>query len=127
MSKQQNLKSALIVDDNKMNTLVLEGMLQPFDLEINITYSGLEAVKILQENSSIGIIFLDLYLPDKDGFETITLIRKLQAYKTTPIIAVSGRVEKNIRERCLTASFNEYLSKPIDYDIFSNLLESLLN
>ena len=125
MLKHQNFKKALVIDDNKINTLLIEGMLQPFDLEIFTAHDGTGALDLLTENQSIDIIYLDLYLPDKDGFEVITHIRNLEAYQKTPIIAISGRVEEDIRERCLQASFNEYLPKPIDYGLFTKVFQSL--
>ena len=47
-------------------------MLQPFDLEIFTVHDGTVALELLTENQSIDIIYLDLHLPDIDGFEVIT-------------------------------------------------------
>ena len=59
------------------------------------------------------LIILDIQLPEMSGIEICQKLRKLDEFKTTPIIAVSALAMKGDKERIVAAGFNEYISKPI--------------
>ena len=59
------------------------------------------------------IIFMDINMPDMDGFEATALIRKLQGIKKNiPIIALTADAMKEDKERCLQEGMNDFISKP---------------
>ncbi len=53
-------------------------------------------------------------MPVMDGYETIRAIRAIDAFKTLPIIAVTGKVVPGEHQRCLDAGANDYIPKPVD-------------
>jgi two-component system cell cycle response regulator DivK len=59
-------------------------------------------------------IILDVQLPDVDGTEVLRRIRKSEAGKTIPVIAMTSYAMAGDKERLLRAGCNEYIEKPID-------------
>src|ERR1041384_7804051 len=71
------------------------------------------------------IIFLDIQMPEMDGYETIAAIRKGEATQGghLPVIALTAHSMSSDRERCLSAGMDDYLSKPIRSDALRSVLE----
>ena len=101
----------LIVEDNIMNQKVMEGYLKRYHLKPTIANNGLEAVEILKRES-FDLIFMDIQMPEMDGYSATMAIRQQMALNT-PIVAMTAYTMTGERERCLAAGMNEYLSKPI--------------
>jgi CheY-like chemotaxis protein len=57
---------------------------------------------------------MDIMMPVMDGYDTIRAIRRLDQFKTLPIIAVTGKVVVGERLRCIDAGANDYVPKPVD-------------
>lgn len=104
--------SFLIVDDSEINLIVLKKIIQKLcpDSKIELLTSGENASKLVQVNK-FDLIFMDLQMPEKDGFETAIEIRKLNT--STPIIAFSADVLKSEIEKCYEVGMNDFISKPI--------------
>ncbi len=109
----------LIVDDNKNNILVLEGVLEDLSVEFCIANSGQDALGILLEEE-IALILLDVQMPEMDGFECASLIKKMKKTRNIPIIfltALSGDDEnlfkgyENGAVDFISKTFNEYVLK----------------
>ncbi len=107
--KTENKKtSILIVDDREENLLVLEELLDDFDLNIIKARSGSEALERLLEYS-FALILMDVQMPGMDGFETAELMRGTARTRDVPIIFVTAinKEEKHI--------FKGYESGAVDY------------
>lgn len=108
-------KKVLIVEDNNVNIIVIQGKLKKFNVQTTCVNSGERAINILQ-NEFFDIVFMDIQMPDIDGFETTKILR---AHKNTlqnpniTIVALTALALKGDREKCLQAGMNDYLSKPI--------------
>jgi signal transduction histidine kinase/CheY-like chemotaxis protein len=109
--EQRRSLNILVAEDNSVNQLVIQGLLKKLGHRVEIVDSGTEAVKRLTE-SSYDLLFLDLFMPGIDGFETSSRIRKAEI--KIPIIALTADIQKGIQDRCIQAGMNGYLSKPID-------------
>ena len=113
---------ALIVDDNKINLSVATGFMEIYGLECDTAMSGLDALEKVQ-NNNYDIIFMDHMMPGMDGVETTRRIRELGgALSRTPIIALTANAVSGVRELLLSASMDDFLSKPIQKDLLKDIL-----
>lgn len=104
----------LIVDDDYRNVFALTALLERAHADVTGVESGPDAIAALKETPDIAIVFMDIMMPVMDGYATIRAIRALDEFKSTPIIAVTGKVVGGERERCLDAGANDYVPKPVD-------------
>lgn len=65
---------------------------------------------------------MDIMMPEMDGFQAMHAIRKDNAFKDLPIIALTAKAMKGDQENCLAAGANDYLAKPIKLDKLLSLL-----
>lgn len=104
--------SILVVEDNKMNQMVLQNSLQYFNCSVTEAENGIEALELLK-HQTFDIILMDIQMPEMDGIEATKIIRnefKLQ----TPIIALTANAFKSEIENCKNAGMNDYVTKPFD-------------
>jgi signal transduction histidine kinase/CheY-like chemotaxis protein len=119
----------LLVDDIEINREIVMAMLEPASLEIECAENGAEAVKLFSEHPErYDIIFMDLQMPEMDGFEATTCIRALDIPKARqiPIVAMTANVFREDIEKCLAAGMNDHLGKPLDFDEVLGLLHRYL-
>ena len=119
-------KKILIVDDDSRNIFVLAAALEEYGAEIIEAEDGKVALKKLQDEVC-DLILMDIMMPVMDGYETIKAIRNNDAIKHIPIIATTAKSLKGDREKCMEAGANDYISKPIDYDVLITLVKAWIN
>lgn len=100
-----------IVEDNADNRLLLQAILgDEFDL---VEYeSGADALKGFAK-SRPDLVLLDISLPGMDGKEILQRIRRDEALRDLPVIALTAHAMAGDREKFLAAGFNDYITKPI--------------
>jgi PAS domain S-box-containing protein len=113
----------LVVEDNVTNQILIEMLLEDLNLSCEIVANGLEALNRAQE-SEYDLILMDENMPVMNGMESTKKIREL-GYKK-PIVAVTANALKGDRERFLESGMDEYISKPIDIERFTNVLKKYL-
>ena len=113
----------LIVDDTKMNLVVVTEFLKDTKLRIDTATSGKEAVQLALQNA-YDVILMDQRMPEMDGEETFREIRRHTegSNLSTPVICLTADAVVGARERYLSKGFTDYLTKPID----STYLEMML-
>ncbi len=111
----------LVVEDNTQNSMLLEDLLQHWGYEVHCALDGQEALDWLGSNSA-DLILLDIQLPGLDGFEVLRRIRIDPVWCQIPVIATTALAMVGDRDRCLAAGMQDYISKPIDYDVLAELL-----
>jgi two-component system, sensor histidine kinase and response regulator len=115
----------LLVEDNEVNQQVATELLENVGAIVRIANDGVEAVKILTEGEghpSFDVVFMDLQMPDMDGFTATRHIRTQPRLQSVPIIAMTAHALVEERQRCLDAGMNDHVSKPIDPDaLFATL------
>ena len=106
----------MIAEDNAINMKLLSAMLVKTGANIIQASDGEEAIRqYLDQN--IDLIFTDVHMPFKDGFQTTQEIRVLEAGKKhTPIVALTAIAMPGDRDKCLEAGMDDYLSKPFKKD-----------
>ncbi len=101
----------LVVEDNEVNQTLAQRLLQGRGAVVTLASSGLEALRLLQEQS-FDVMLLDIQMPEMDGFTLLTHIRAMPEHRTTPILSVTAHATAGDRENCLDKGFNGYVSKP---------------
>jgi signal transduction histidine kinase/DNA-binding response OmpR family regulator len=110
---------ALVVDDVEINREILISLLESTELEISSAENGMEAVKLYGEHPErYDLIFMDVQMPEMDGFEATRRIREMDTpnAKTIPIVAMTANVFREDIEQCLAADMNDHLGKPLDLE-----------
>ena len=103
----------LVVDDTSTNLRVAGKLLEKFGHAVDLAVSGHEAVSAAAK-TSYDLIFMDLHMPEMDGFTAIGRIRAMAGNDgRVPVVALTANVTDGISERCRKAGFDGYLSKPL--------------
>ncbi len=104
----------LLVEDNEINQKMTRALLTRQGYAVDLAANGLEAVKAVQQKK-YDLIFMDVQMPEMDGFEAAQTIRRLDgAVSRTPIIAMTAHALHGDRQRCIDAGMDDYVSKPLD-------------
>jgi PAS domain S-box-containing protein len=100
---------ALVAEDHEVNQQLFKSILQNLGCEVVLAANGLEAVDRAGD-SAPDIIFMDCQMPEMNGYEASTEIRRL-GY-TVPIVAVTASAIKGEKEKCLESGMSDFLTKP---------------
>ncbi len=114
----------LLVDDNAMIQRAHERIVQSLAQKVSLTMSGAEALEVLAKQS-VDLIFMDMEMPEMNGVEATTEIRRRGV--STPIIAVTGNDScENIAE-CRLAGMNGFIAKPMKLALVQAEITRLFN
>jgi signal transduction histidine kinase/DNA-binding response OmpR family regulator len=119
----------LLAEDVEINREIVQTLLEPTKLEIDYAENGKEAVRMFTENpQKYEMIFMDIQMPEMDGYEATRQIRAqdIKVAKSIPIVAMTANVFKEDIEKCLQAGMNSHIGKPIDFDEVLKTLQSFL-
>src|ERR1044071_6695220 len=92
MTSDADQVTILLVDDRPERLLTYQAILEGLNQHLLCAQSGAEALQLLLK-CDVGLVLLDVRMPDMDGFETAALIRDHPRYGTVPIIFVSGTAD----------------------------------
>lgn len=87
--------------------------------------SAEEGLAQLRDHGGIGIVLMDMMMPEIDGYEATKLIRQSWNASELPIIAVTAQAMTGDREKCLSAGANGYISKPIDIELLVQMIREI--
>ncbi len=125
-AKPSLARKVLLAEDNPVNQRVALAMLQTLGYSATVVNDGDEAVAALAKDR-YGLVLMDCHMPNMDGFEAVALIRKMEGQhppaRRQRIAAVTANAIKGERERCQSAGFDDYLSKPFTRAQLKELLE----
>ena len=119
-------KTVLIVDDDIRNIFALTTVLEDYGMRILSADNGRDAIDLLQDESEIDVVLMDIMMPELDGIDTMREIRKIPKRKSLPIVAVTAKAMKGDRDRCIEAGAWDYLSKPVDTEQLLSVLRAWL-
>ncbi|MDR1656183.1 MAG: response regulator [Deltaproteobacteria bacterium] len=113
----------LVVDDIATNLMVARELLAPYGMEVVTCLSGKQAVRAEAEQP-FDLFFIDHMMPDIDGVETLRRIRSLGGRSlSTPAVALTANAVAGAREMLISQGFDDFLSKPIDSDEMTDILD----
>jgi CheY-like chemotaxis protein len=115
-------KVVLVVDDDVRNIYSMTNILEIEGLQIKTAFDGLDALEKLKENPQIEIVLMDIMMPNMNGYEAISEIRKNPELKELPIIAVTAKAMNGDREKSMEAGASDYMTKPIQADQLISLM-----
>ncbi len=104
----------LVVDDTPMNLQVITGLLKGNDLLIDTAESGMECIELF-EKKKYDLVFLDQRMPNLDGVDTLSELKKKcpDKLRETPIICLTANALYGAKEQMIKAGFDDYLTKPV--------------
>ncbi|GAB1256637.1 hypothetical protein NBRC116494_11390 [Aurantivibrio plasticivorans] len=125
-AKNLSGSKVLVVEDNKTNQKVAQGLLNKLGIKSAISENGAEALIELSKNA-YDLVLMDCNMPQMNGYTASQIIRgKASEFQNIPIIALTAQAGPLDVNRCLTAGMNDYLSKPIFLDALREKLEQWL-
>jgi CheY-like chemotaxis protein len=110
-------RKVLVVDDDMRNIFALTSVLKTRGMQVVYAENGLEGLKILQQNPDMDVVLMDTMMPEMDGLQATTEIRKLPEFASLPIISLTAKAMKGDREKCLEAGASDYVTKPVDEEV----------
>ncbi len=114
----------LVIDDNRMNIRVVEGLLKAYGVKVSYALSGQEGIDMLA-SKDYDLILLDHMMPGMDGVETFHHIRKKPDlyYKEIPIIALTANAIAGAREMFMKEGFDDFIAKPVESSVLQRTLK----
>lgn len=125
--RQERPLRMLVVEDEKINAMVISAMLGKLGHAVELAANGQEALEKICE-CAFDCIFMDIQMPEMDGVETTRAIRATSAgcnNRQVPIIALTAHAMKGDRETFIEAGMDDYLAKPIGMVQLTDLLKRL--
>jgi CheY-like chemotaxis protein len=120
-------RKVLIVDDDVRNIFALTSALESYKMKVVHAENGQKGLELLQATPGVEAVLMDIMMPEMDGYEAIAAIRKMDNFKTLPIIALTAKAMKADRDHCLEVGASDYISKPLDIDQLFSLLRVWLS
>jgi signal transduction histidine kinase/DNA-binding response OmpR family regulator len=127
--KSLGIKGAhvLLVEDDPISLEVCVAILESMGCTVETATDGLHALD-RHARGGFALIFMDCFMPEMDGYEATSEIRRREAHsgRRTPIVALTGDVTEGARERCLAVGMDDYLAKPFKLDQIKAMLTTWL-
>ena len=118
-------REILIIDDDSKNIFALTAVLKARKFKCVSAQSAAEGFRIMENNDNIGVVLLDLMMPEMDGYEAVEKMKKEEQFKDIPVVAITAQAMTGDREKCLEAGADAYLSKPVNVDELLEILNEV--
>lgn len=120
-------KEILIIDDDSKNIFALSAVLKAKNYQCVSALSAQSGFELIATNPNIGIVLMDMMMPEMDGYEAIKRMKLDAVMQAIPVIAITAQAMTGDREKCLEAGADGYISKPVDVSALLKLLNELMN
>ncbi|MBN4071868.1 response regulator [bacterium AH-315-F18] len=104
-------KTVLVVDDKPANLDVMRTILKGF--HVKAALGGEHAIDIARKTPSLGLVLLDINMPDMDGYEALSKLQSIPGNEKVPVIFVTARKETCDEEKGLALGAVDYITKPV--------------
>ncbi|MFP4461732.1 MAG: ATP-binding protein, partial [Thermotogota bacterium] len=105
-------KRILIIEDNKINRVIIRKMLVKHDYSVEEAVDGRDGLEKLDQLQSVDLILMDIQMPVMDGYEARIAIRRKYGENSPPMIALTGYSSDDDKRKISEAGFEGYLGKP---------------
>lgn len=118
-------KRVLVVDDNMLNLKVAGKILEKYNPKelVNVS-SGFDCIDKIKSGEQFDLILMDDMMPKMSGTETLAKLKEIPGFQT-PVVALTANAINGMREKYLSAGFNDYLAKPIEKEPLEKLLATI--
>ncbi|MFJ3302255.1 ATP-binding protein, partial [Streptomyces sp. NPDC086549] len=120
-------RRVLIVDDDIRNVFALTHVLGRVGMPVLYAENGREGVETLERNPDVELVLMDIMMPEMDGYETISTIRRTPRWSGLPIVALTAKAMPGDREKSIARGANDYVPKPVDVDRLLTVVCALLD
>ncbi len=116
----------LLVEDNLMNQKIVTGALRKYGHDITTAANGAEAIEKYKK-SSFNLILMDIEMPIMNGIDAAKGIRTHEktTNKKTYMVALTAHIGKDIQQKCFEAGMDEFLIKPVNFELLFDIIEKL--
>ncbi|MFF4560637.1 HAMP domain-containing protein [Streptomyces sp. NPDC001435] len=120
-------RRVLIVDDDIRNVFALTHVLGRVGMPVLYAENGREGIETLERNPDVELVLMDIMMPEMDGYETISSIRRTPRWAGLPIVALTAKAMPGDREKSIARGANDYVPKPVDVDRLLTVVCALLD
>jgi signal transduction histidine kinase/HAMP domain-containing protein/CheY-like chemotaxis protein len=120
-------RRVLIVDDDIRNVFALTHVLGRVGMPVLYAENGREGIETLERNPDVELVLMDIMMPEMDGYETISAIRRTPRWTGLPIVALTAKAMPGDREKSIARGANDYVPKPVDVDQLLTVVCALLD
>jgi two-component system, chemotaxis family, chemotaxis protein CheY len=111
-----DMQRVLIIDDSSATRAYIRAALEAEeDMEVTEATSGFDALRILPR-SRFDLLLVDINMPNINGLELISFIRRSETHRETPLMIISTEASERDRSRAMQLGANAYLAKPFTAD-----------
>jgi hypothetical protein len=110
----------LVVEDNATNRKVITALLGKLGLTVEVAEDGRQALELLARGLQPDLVLMDIQMPVMDGLAATREIRRQEqedGRPPLPILALTAGAFEEDRQHCLEAGMNDFLTKPVTYDV----------
>ncbi|WDV51603.1 HAMP domain-containing protein [Streptomyces coeruleorubidus] len=120
-------RRVLIVDDDIRNVFALTHVLGRVGMTVLYAENGREGIETLERSPDVELVLMDIMMPEMDGYETISAIRRTPRWADLPIVALTAKAMPGDREKSIARGANDYVPKPVEIDRLLTVVCELLN
>ena len=120
-------RKVLIVDDDARNIFALTSLLENQEMNVIAATNGRQAIDLILAQDDIGVVLMDIMMPEMDGYQTMQEIRRDPKHRTLPILALTAKAMKGDRDKRLAAGASDYIAKPVNTAELLSLLRVWLH
>jgi len=124
------IKNVILAEDDEEDVQLFETVLSELnqDIHLDVATDGNELMKILKQVSTLpDMIFLDLNMPHKNGFECLREIKSNEKWNSIKIVILSTSSQSQQIETAYKGGADLYLAKPVSYSLFKSMMEKCLS
>jgi signal transduction histidine kinase/CheY-like chemotaxis protein len=115
-------RRVLVADDDLRNIYALTTVFERHSMDVSYALNGKEAIAALKKTKDIELLLMDIMMPEMDGFEAMRAIRKMDEFRSLPVIALTAKAMREDRRKCIEAGATDYAPKPVDVERLLSLV-----